>query len=138
MYLVTKRIDFCYGHRLLDYDGNCRYLHGHNAVVEIEVVAVTLDRLNMVIDFNEIKSRLKGWIDRELDHRMILRHDDPLVAVLRAHGEPLYLLDSNPTAERLARLLFDVSREQGLAVARVTVWETPTSCATYSDADSRG
>ena len=133
MYSVSKRIEFCYGHRLLDYDGNCRYLHGHNAVVEIEVAAASLDGQNMVIDFTEIKARLKGWIDRELDHRMILRHDDPLVAVLRSHGEPIYLLDSNPTAERIARLLFDVSREHGLAVARVTVWETPTSSATYAD-----
>ena len=34
MYSVTKRIDFCYGHRLLDYEGVCRHPHGHNAVVE--------------------------------------------------------------------------------------------------------
>jgi 6-pyruvoyltetrahydropterin/6-carboxytetrahydropterin synthase len=63
---------------------------------------------------------------------MILRHDDPLVTALQAMGEPVYLLDSNPTAERLARLVFDVSREQGLPVARVTVWETPSSWATYA------
>ena len=134
MYSVSKRIEFCYGHRLLDYEGNCRYLHGHNAIAEIEVAASSLDGQNMVVDFNEIKARLKTWIDRELDHRMILRHDDPLVAVLRAHGQPIYLLDSNPTAERIAQLLFDISREHGLAVVRVTVWETPTSCAAYTDA----
>ena len=41
MYLVTKRIDFCYGHRLLDYDGICKHPHGHNAVVdEIEGMTV--------------------------------------------------------------------------------------------------
>ena len=34
MYLVTKRIEFCYGHRLLDYDGVCKHPHGHNAVAE--------------------------------------------------------------------------------------------------------
>ena len=36
MFSVTKRIEFCYGHRLLNYDGVCRHPHGHNAVVEIE------------------------------------------------------------------------------------------------------
>ena len=132
MYLVTKRIDFCYGHRLLDYDGICKHPHGHNAVAEIEVRTETLDRRNMVVDFSDIKRLVKAWIDRELDHRMILRHDDPLVAVLQAMGEPVYLLDSNPTVERIARLVFDVSREQGLPVARVTVWETPSSWATYA------
>ena len=40
MYSVTKRIDFCYGHRLLNYDGVCKHPHGHNAVAEIEVRTV--------------------------------------------------------------------------------------------------
>jgi 6-pyruvoyltetrahydropterin/6-carboxytetrahydropterin synthase len=64
---------------------------------------------------------------------MILRQDDPLVAALQALGEPVYLLESNPTVERIARLIFDIARERGLAVSRVTVWETPTSWATYRD-----
>jgi len=132
MYSVTKRIEFCYGHRLLDYDGMCKHPHGHNAVAEIEIQADALDARNMVADFGDIKRIVKGWVDREIDHRMILRHDDPLVTSLRALGEPVYLLDTNPTVERIAQLLFDVSREQGLPVVRITVWETPTSWATYA------
>jgi 6-pyruvoyltetrahydropterin/6-carboxytetrahydropterin synthase len=132
MYSVTKRIDFCYGHRLLDYDGVCRHPHGHNGVAEIEVRTESLDRRNMVVDFSDIRDIVKGWIDRELDHKMILRHDDPLAKVMLDMGEPLYLLDSNPTAERIARLIYDVSREKGLPVNRVTLWETPTSWATYA------
>ena len=132
MYSVTKRIDFCYGHRLLDHDGVCRHLHGHNAVAEVEIRTATLDPRDMVVDFGDIKRLVKGWIDSELDHKMILRHDDPLVAPLRALGEPIHTLDSNPTAERLARLVFDVARDKGLPVVRVTLWETPTSWATYA------
>ena len=132
MYSVTKKIDFCYGHRLLDYDGVCRHPHGHNAVAEVEIETERLDTRNMVADFTDIKQVVKGWIDRELDHKMILRHDDPLVKLLQSLGEPMYLLDSNPTVERIARLIFDVSREQGLPVSRVTVWETPTSWATFA------
>jgi 6-pyruvoyltetrahydropterin/6-carboxytetrahydropterin synthase len=132
MYSVTKRIEFCYGHRLMDYDGVCRHPHGHNAVVEIDIRAETLDARNMVADFTDIKRIVKGWIDRELDHKMILRRDDPLAELLRTLGEPMFLLDTNPTVERIAQLIFDVSREHGLPVARVTVWETPTSWATYS------
>ena len=132
MYSVTKRIEFCYGHRLLDYDGMCKHPHGHNAVAEIEIRADSLDARNMVADFGDIKRIVKGWVDRQLDHRMILRHDDPLVACLQRLDEPVYLLDSNPTVERIARLLYDISREQGLPVVRVTVWETPTSWGTYT------
>ena len=131
MYSVAKRIEFCYGHRLLDYNGICKHPHGHNAVAEIEVSAAALDARNMVVDFTDIKSAVKGWIDRELDHRMILRRDDPLVEALKTLGEPMFLLDSNPTVERIARLIYDTSREHGLPVTRVTVWETPSSWATY-------
>lgn len=136
MYSVTKRIEFCYGHRLLDYDGMCKHPHGHNAVAEIEIQADSLDARNMVADFGDIKRVVKGWVDRELDHRMILRRDDPLVQCLQSLGEPVYLLESNPTVERIARLVYDISREQGLPVVRVTVWETPTSWATYSEKDA--
>jgi 6-pyruvoyltetrahydropterin/6-carboxytetrahydropterin synthase len=133
MYSVTKRIDFCYGHRLLDYDGICRHPHGHNAVAEIELGTGELDHRNMVCDFTDIKRVVKDWIDRELDHRMLLRHDDPLVAPLQQLGEPIYLLDSNPTVERIARLIFDFVRQQGFPVVRVKVWETPTSVAEYRE-----
>ena len=133
MYSVTKRIEFCYGHRLLDYDGVCKHPHGHNAVAEIEVRTAALDDRDMVCDFSDIKRVVKGWVDRELDHKMILRRDDPLVESLRVLGEPVYLVDSNPTAECLAQLIHQQAKASGLPVVRVTVWETPSSCATYSE-----
>ncbi|HEY7791785.1 MAG TPA: 6-carboxytetrahydropterin synthase [Vicinamibacterales bacterium] len=132
MYSVTKRIEFCYGHRLLDYDGICKHPHGHNAVAEIDVRTDALDTRNMVCDFSDIKRIVKGWIDRELDHKMILRQDDPLLPSLKQLGEPVFIVESNPTVERIARLIFDYAREQGLPVEAVRVWETPSSFATYS------
>jgi 6-pyruvoyltetrahydropterin/6-carboxytetrahydropterin synthase len=131
MYSVTKRIDFCYGHRLLDYDGVCKHPHGQNATAEIEVRAGELDSRSMVADFGDIKRVIKDWIDRELDHRMLLRHDDPLVKPLQDLGEPVFIVDTNPTVERIARLIFDYARAQGFPAVRVRVWETPTSCAEY-------
>ena len=50
-----------------------------------------------------------------------------------ALGEPIFIVDSNPTVERIARLIFDHAREQGLPVVKVTVWETPTSFATFAE-----
>jgi 6-pyruvoyltetrahydropterin/6-carboxytetrahydropterin synthase len=132
MYSVTKRIEFCYGHRLLDYDGICKHPHGHNVVAEVEIRTDALDTRNMVADFSDIKRVVKGWIDRELDHKMILRRDDPLVAPLQALGEPIFLVDSNPTVELVASLIYTHATEQGFNVMRVTVWETPSSFATYS------
>ena len=133
MYSVTKLIDFCYGHRLLDYDGICKHPHGHNAVAEIEVRTAQLDDRNMVCDFSDIKRVVKGWIDQEIDHKMLLRHDDPLVNALQGLGEPMYILDSNPTVERIARLIYEYASGQGFPVVRVKVWETPTSFAEYGE-----
>jgi 6-pyruvoyltetrahydropterin/6-carboxytetrahydropterin synthase len=132
MYSVTKRIEFCYGHRLLDYDGICKHPHGHNALAEVEIRTTTLDTRNMVCDFSDIKRVVKGWIDRELDHKMVLRRDDPLVPPLQALGEPIYLVDSNPTVELIARLIYTQATAHGFDVMRVTVWETPSSFATYT------
>ena len=133
MYSVTKSIDFCYGHRLLDYDGVCRHPHGHNGQVEIEVRKDRLDSRNMVCDFSDIKRIVKGWIDREFDHKMLLRRDDPLVTLLRDLGEPVFVCESNPTVEHIAHLIYRHAREEGLPVVRVKVWETPTSFAEYDE-----
>jgi 6-pyruvoyltetrahydropterin/6-carboxytetrahydropterin synthase len=133
MYSVTKRIEFCYGHRLLDYDGICKHPHGHNGLVEVEVRSSTLDTRNMVCDFTDIKRVVKTWIDRDLDHKMLLRRDDPLVTVLQQLGEPVFLCDSNPTAEHIAKIIYQHAAREGLPVVRVKLWETPTSYAEYTE-----
>jgi 6-pyruvoyltetrahydropterin/6-carboxytetrahydropterin synthase len=134
MYSVIKRIEFCYGHRLLNHDGVCRHPHGHNAIVEVEACSAELDGRSMVCDFGDIKRIVKGWIDEVIDHKMILRRDDPLVTALQALGEPVFLVDQNPTAECIAKLVFDYAVSQHLPVRSVRVWETPSSYATYSGA----
>ncbi len=131
MYSVATRIGFCYGHRLLEYDGICKHPHGHNATAEIEVRSGVLDTRGMVVDFADLKRSVKGWIDRELDHKMILRRDDPLVAPLQQLGEPVLLVDTNPTVEFLAKMIYDFARSQGFPVVAVKVWETPSSFAAY-------
>ena len=128
---VTKEIHFCYGHRLLNYDGKCRHLHGHNAKAEIEVEAATLDHRGMVMDFGDINVVVKSWIDRELDHKMLLCKDDPMLKTLQALNEPCFVLDANPTAENIAKLIYDYAVSQGLDVSEVKLWETPTSFAVY-------
>ena len=132
MYSVTKRIDFCYGHRLLDYDGICKHPHGHNAVAEIEVRTDRLDNRNMVCDFSDIKRIVKGWIDRELDHKMLLRHDDPLVAPLQTarRADVPARQQSDRRAHRAADLrlrqhsrAFRCPRQSAKSTSS---WETPT------------
>jgi 6-pyruvoyltetrahydropterin/6-carboxytetrahydropterin synthase len=132
MFSVTRELTFCYGHRLLDYAGKCRHLHGHNGRAVITLAAADLDRLGMVMDFSRLKQVVGGWIDEALDHKMLLHNDDPALPFLRQQGEPVYVLDVNPTAENIAKLIFDYTAAQGFPVVEVKLWETETCCATYA------
>ena len=132
MYRVTREITFCSGHRLLEYDGKCRFLHGHNGKAVITIEGDGLDRLGMVMDFSQIKRVVSTWIDAELDHRMLLHRDDPALPALRQLGEPVVVLDVNPTAENIAKLIFDYAAAQGFPVVEVKLWETESCYATYT------
>jgi 6-pyruvoyltetrahydropterin/6-carboxytetrahydropterin synthase len=131
MFQVTRELRFCYGHRLLHYDGKCKHLHGHNGRAVITLQASQLDTLGMVVDFSAIKRVVSAWIDAHLDHRMILHRDDPVLPHLQQQGEPVFLLDVNPTAENIARLIFEFAQSQGFPVVEVKLWETDDSFATY-------
>jgi 6-pyruvoyltetrahydropterin/6-carboxytetrahydropterin synthase len=131
MHQVARQLSFCYGHRLLRYEGKCARLHGHNARVVLILESEKLDDLGMVADFGILRTRVGTWIDANLDHRMILHRDDPALPALLELGEPVLVVDFNPTAENLARLVFDAARNAGLPVRQVDFWETPTCKATY-------
>lgn len=131
MFEVTREIHFCYGHRLLHHQGKCRHLHGHSARAAVTLAASELDALGMVVDFAEIKRGLGAWIDEHLDHRLLLHRDDPLVPLLREQREPVFVLDSNPTAENIARVIFEQAQAHGLPVVQVQLWETEDCVATF-------
>ncbi|WP_010583306.1 6-pyruvoyl trahydropterin synthase family protein [Schlesneria paludicola] len=131
MFRVTQEIDFCYGHRLLNYDGKCKHLHGHNGRAIIVLEAESLDHRGMLVDFSDIKKQVAGWIDANLDHRMILSANDPAIPFFREQGEPLFVIEPNPTAENIAKLIYDFAASAKLPVAEVSLWETFKSHATY-------
>jgi 6-pyruvoyltetrahydropterin/6-carboxytetrahydropterin synthase len=135
MYRVSREIEFCYGHRLLNYDGKCKHLHGHNGRAVVVLEAPSLDARGMLVDFVEIKRKVQRWIDDTLDHNMLLCRDDPILPVLQAQGERVFVMDENPTAENIARLIYEHARGEGLPVVEVTLWETEKCHAAYS---SRG
>jgi 6-pyruvoyltetrahydropterin/6-carboxytetrahydropterin synthase len=137
MFRISREIDFCYGHRLMNYPGKCRHLHGHNGKATVIFASEQLDDRGMVLDFSEIKRAISVWVDEHIDHRMLLRQDDPAVAALEKLGEPLVLLDVNPTAENIARLIAEYAVDRGFPVVEVSVWETPRCCAAFTMDESQ-
>ena len=132
MYSITKDVYFCYGHRLMEHAGKCRHLHGHSVKAAITITASTLNSEGMVCDFADVSEVANRFIDAELDHNLLLYRHDPLVPVLEQQGERFLLLDQHPTAEYLARLIFDEVKSKGLNVTSVVLWETTSACATYT------
>src|SRR5438128_12427506 len=125
MFEITVEDTFAAGHYLRNYRGKCENPHGHNYKVRVTLAGQELDRAGLLLDFKDLREVMKHVVDR-LDHQMI------------NDLEPFTTL--NPSAENLAKYFYDqanlkldqASRGR-VRVKNVTVYETDTTTATYSD-----
>jgi len=131
LFQVSQHVDFCYGHRLLNDSGKFRNLQGHNGRVVIVLESDHLDSREILMDFSGIKKVVRAWIDEQLDHRIILHENDPALTSLQQLGEPRFNLPANPTAEIIAKTIFQFTNSQVFPVIKVSLWETPNAHATY-------
>ncbi len=120
MYEITINKSFSAAHVLKDIGGKCEALHGHNFIVEVSLAGPSLNKEGLLLDFR----LLKEWVDdilEELDHKFLNEHP--------------YFKDVNPSAENLARFLFDQVNERArlnnIGVSCVTVWESENARASY-------
>jgi len=132
-YGVMKEVHFCYGHRLLNYEGKCKNLHGHNARVQIELASDKCDERGILVDFGDIANVFEKWLDENLDHKMLLCKEDPFIKEFERLEQPAYIMEENPTAEAIAKLIYQVAKKQGFPIVEVRLWETPTSYARYKE-----
>ena len=125
MYEVTVEDSFAAGHYLRNYRGKCENPHGHNYKVRITLQARELDAAGLLLDFKELKLVMKPVIER-LDHQMI--------------NDVAPFTTLNPSAENLAKYFYDetnsalkTSTSSRVSVKEVTIWETDTTTARYSE-----
>jgi len=142
---ITRRLHFSAGHRLLNHEGGCSHLHGHNYFAFITCkTAAELDSVGRVIDFAVVKQRVGGWLDEKWDHGYILNSDDragrEAMKAFDTFGGPsglltdteqkLFLLPNmNPTAENMASFLLrsvcpKVLHNTGVVTTAVRLEET--------------
>ena len=107
-------------HYLRGYRGKSENMHGHNYKIEAVVAAKKLNSIGLAVDFGDIKSALKE-ITEALDHKVL----DELAPFKKI----------NPSAENIAKHIYSELKKKvklkGVRAARVSVWETERSCATY-------
>lgn len=115
MYRIAKDVTFAASHVLdgLPEGHKCGRLHGHNYRVEVELSAPVLDDVGMVRDYAEL-TPLLDHIRERFDHRHL---NDALLG--------------NPTAENLARVIFEWALDDFPEVSAVRVHETDRTVAEY-------
>ncbi|NDW10404.1 6-carboxytetrahydropterin synthase QueD [Dysgonomonas sp. 520] len=115
MYKISKQFSFSASHVLegLPCEHPCSRLHGHNYVVTVHLKAGELDNVGFVRDYRALQS-VKDYIDDNLDHRHL---ND--------------ILPFNPTAEHLAKYLYDIFKKDIPELFAVEVSETPKTSAIY-------
>lgn len=110
--LVTKKFTFDSAHKLINYEGKCKNLHGHTYSLYV-TVSGEIDKLSgMVVDFNLIKNVVNENVIYILDHNMLNE------------------IVKQPTAENLAVWIWSQLKDK-IKVCKIDLWETPDSFVTY-------
>ena len=121
MYRLTIQTSFAAAHNLLQYQGDCENLHGHNWKVDVTVAARELDKSGLGIDFKVLKAETRRLLET-LDHKYL--NDLPMFKGL------------SPSSENIARYLFEelgrTLNTDNVTVTLVNVWESDFACASYS------
>ncbi len=116
MFEVKIETHFSSAHHLLNYKGECENQHGHNWKVEVYVRGENLDKSNILIDFKILKKKVNEIVNY-LDHTDINTLQE--------------FKDISPSSEMLSKFLYEKIKLEIPNVSKVSVFETPTSCASY-------
>jgi len=120
MYEIRSEMNFSAAHHLLNYDGPCENVHGHNWLVRATVRCESLDEIGLGIDFKFLKKGLRDVLDK-------LDHSDLNTIFTAARG--------NPSSENIAFYIHNelsvLLNTDRVSVYRIDVYETPGNCASY-------
>lgn len=143
MISCTRKIEFDAAHRIVNHESKCKMLHGHRYVVEATFVIKgdenSLDNLGRVVDFGVIYELLGGWINVNFDHNTILWKEDKILGeeIAKITKQKIYYLDENPTAENIAKYLFQkicplLFVDTDVKCIELKIYETPNCHAKIS------
>ena len=120
-YELMVKGEFSSAHFLREYQGKCENLHGHNWKVQVFIKSKKLNKIGIAEDFKVLKKHLNDCLDK-LDHTLI--------------NNIGFFKKTNPSSENIAKYIFNAMKKQIKNISKVSVWESDTSCATYSPNNS--
>ncbi len=138
---VTKEITFDCAHMLSNYEGKCNNLHGHTYKVRVQLegdLKTEGSQLDMLVDFNELKSAMQLLIMDKFDHALVISGDafrekaeDELLDWAMKYNKKVFVMPRRTTAEQMAQFIKTEMYDyfKGAYNVIVQVWETPTSYA---------
>lgn len=86
-----------FAHRQPLHEGHCQYVHGHNWAIKFTFIAKERDENGFVLDFGKLKF-IKEWIDKHLDHALLICENDIYLDYFRAHQNILWKMLVVPDA----------------------------------------
>ncbi|HET6436645.1 MAG TPA: 6-carboxytetrahydropterin synthase QueD [Anaeromyxobacter sp.] len=104
---------FAAAHRLPRYQGPCFRLHGHNYKFFVALEGEVDPGTGMITDFGVVKEIVQEHVLARVDHRDL---ND--------------LLD-NPTAENIARWIWEALEPHFSGLDEIRLYEIPDCCVTY-------
>ena len=130
-FMAVKRFRFSYGHYLPDYEGPCKWQHGHNAILKVGVSGdpITPEKKHyggMISDFSDIKAIVVERVLRFVDHRNLndLKKFTGRCPRTKAWNRMVDI----PTAENLVGWIKESLEEiYGDHLVLVRLWETDNS-----------
>jgi 6-pyruvoyltetrahydropterin/6-carboxytetrahydropterin synthase len=117
VYELNVEETFAAAHALRGYEGPCENVHGHTFKVQVQIKGEKLNNLGLLEDFKTIKKHL---------HQVLKKFDHADLNNLPEFKE------QNPSSENIARVIFEQLKSTLPNLARVTIWESATTCASYT------
>ena len=137
MYRATKEFKRDMAHRLPTHEWKCWNVHWHTykalITIQWEHLQEEWPETGMLKDFWNFQP-IKEWRDKNRDHAYVWRSDDIVIQLLWKEWWRTYSMLDNPTAENMAKLLYEKCKEllEWVNIDKVIIYETPTSFAEYS------
>lgn len=142
---ISKEIEWDMGHRVPNHKSKCRNPHGHRYRLRVYVSGQIVEEEGasdegMLIDFGDLKTLMTERVHDVLDHGFAYYVLDVTMSSFRDHTKEFKWIELEyiPTAENIARWVWDQlvgpieeHFRGNLVLELVTIWETPTSQASY-------